>query len=86
MFAVVAFQTIAQQSIADARRLSVGETATITGIIINGDELGLIRYIQDATAGLAIYDDKLDNVKRGDSITVTGEIDDYNNLFEIKNV
>ena len=86
MFVVVAFQTIAQQNISDVRKLSEGETVTITGIITNGNELGLIRYIQDTTAGLAIYDDKLDNTKRGDSITVTGEIDDYNNLFEIKNV
>ena len=86
MFVVVAFQTIAQQNISDVRKLSEGETVTITGIITNGNELGLIRYIQDTTAGLAIYDEKLDNTKRGDSITVTGEIDVYNSLFEIKNV
>ena len=86
MFVVIAFQSIAQQNIADVRKLSEGETVTITGIIINGNELGLIRNIQDKTAGLAIYDDKLNNVKRGDSITVTGETDSYKNLFEITNI
>ncbi len=83
---VVTFQTIAQQNISDVRKLAEGTTVTVTGIVTNGDELGSIRYIQDTTAGLAIYDDKLDNTERGDSITVTGEIDVYNNLFEIKNV
>ncbi len=85
LFVVVTFQTIAQQNISDVRKLAEGTTVTITGIVTNGDELGPIRYLQDATAGLAIYDSKLSNVKRGDSITVTGEIDIYNNLFEIKN-
>ena len=76
----------AQQNISDVRQLREGETATFSGIIINGNELGAIRYIQDSTAGLAIYDSKLNDVKRGDSITVTGEVSGYNNLFEIKNV
>ncbi len=54
LFVVVVFQTIAQQNIVDVRRLSEGETATISGIITNGDELGAIRYIQDTTTGLYI--------------------------------
>ncbi len=86
LFVVTTLQTIAQQDISDVRNLPEGETATITGIITNGDELGDIRYIQDATAGLAIYGTELSSIKRGDSITITGEIDIYNNLFELKNV
>ena len=86
LFVFAFLQSIAQQNIADVRKLSEGETVTITGILTNGNELGLIRYIQDKTAGLAIYDDKLNNVKRGDSITVTGETDSYKNLFEITNI
>ncbi len=85
VFAV--FQSNAQQSIADARRLSEGQTATVTGIVTNGSELGAIRYIQDKTGGIAIYDEtKLNSVKRGDSITVTGEISEYNNLLEITEI
>ena len=44
------------QDIATARSQGVGATVTITGIVTNGDELGPIRYIEDATAGLALYD------------------------------
>ena len=86
VFAFITLQISAQQNISDVRKLREGETATISGIITNGSELGPIRYIQDATAGLAIYDSKLSNVKRGDSITITGVVDIYNNLFELKNV
>ncbi|NOR74531.1 MAG: T9SS type A sorting domain-containing protein [Draconibacterium sp.] len=86
LFVATTLQTIAQQNISDVRNLPEGETATITGIITNGEELGDIRYIQDATAGLAIYGTELSSIKRGDSITITGVIDIYNNLFELKNV
>lgn len=79
-------QLLAQSTIADARRGTVGETVTISGIVLNGDELGSIKYVQDTSAGIAVFDDKLANVKRGDSITVTGELDDYYNLLEIKNI
>ena len=44
------------QDIATARSQGVGSTVTVTGIVTNGDELGPIRYIEDATAGIAIYD------------------------------
>ncbi len=86
LIVLVTTNTFAQQNISDVRQLREGETATFSGIITNGNELGAIRYIQDTTAGLAIYDSKLSNIKRGDSITVTGEVSIYNNLFEIKNV
>ncbi|MCF6331949.1 MAG: phospholipase D-like domain-containing protein [Draconibacterium sp.] len=86
LLTIAAFQTVAQQNIADVRSLPEGNTATISGIVTNGDELGSVRYVQDATGGLAIYDTQLGSVKRGDSITVTGEIHPYNNLFEITTV
>lgn len=77
---------MAQTSIAEARKIQIGQTATVSGIVINGEELGDIRYLQDKTAGIAIYDDQLSNINRGDSITVSGTIDEYYNLLEIKNV
>ncbi|HPF50799.1 MAG TPA: phospholipase D-like domain-containing protein [Draconibacterium sp.] len=76
----------AQITISEARSKAVGSTVTVTGIVTNGDELGTIRYIQDETAGIGIYDNKLSAVQRGDSITVTGVLDDYNNLLEINPV
>ena len=72
------------QDIATARSQGVGATVTITGIVTNGDELGPIRYIEDATAGLALYDPTaLSGVVRGDEITVTGVLVDYNGLMEM---
>lgn len=86
LLATAVFQAVAQQNIADVRKLPEGNTTTISGIVTNGDELGSVRYVQDATGGLAIYDSKLGNVQRGDSITVTGEIHPFKNLFEITTV
>ncbi len=42
------------QTIADARNSGVGSTVTLTGIALNGSELGVIRYLQDTTAGIAL--------------------------------
>ena len=76
------------QNIASARDQGEGAIVTISGVVTNGDELGgPIRYIEDATAGLAIYDPVvMSNVNRGDSITVTGVLVDYNGLLEIQPV
>ena len=62
------------------------DTVTISGVITNGSELGPIRYIQDPTAGTAIYPGSGSvsfNVSRGDSITVTGVNKIYNGLLEL---
>ena len=81
IFSVVGF---AQTDIATARMQGVGSTVTITGIVTNGDELGPIRYIEDATAGLALYDPTiLIGVVRGDEVTVSGILVDYNGLMEM---
>lgn len=76
------------QDIANARQQADGTTVTISGIVTNGAELGApIRYIQDETAGIAIYDPEvMEGVSRGDSITVTGVLVDYNGLLEIQPV
>jgi len=77
----------AQANIAAARAQGIGATVTITGVVTNGDELGPIRYIEDATAGLAIYDitqnTYLAGVVRGDSISITGDLVDWNGLMEL---
>lgn len=74
-------------SISDARALGADNTVTISGVVTNGDELGVIVYIQDATGGIAIYDpDNMGDVKFGDSITVSGKLVDYNNLLEMQPV
>ena len=47
-------------SIHDAKALGAGTEVSVSGVVINGDELGVIRYIQDNTGGLAVYDDVRD--------------------------
>ena len=80
---ILSLSSFAQIPIDSARSLGAGATVTVKGIITNGSELGTIRYIQDNTAGIAIYSSQLSNVDRGDSVLVTGTIKDYNQLLEI---
>lgn len=71
-------------SIDSARTLGADSTVTITGIVTNGPELGTIRYMQDSTAGIAIYDYSFSQyASRGYSVTVTGTLKEYNNLLEM---
>ncbi|MDX1653383.1 MAG: endonuclease [Brumimicrobium sp.] len=73
-----------QTNINDARvNFSVGQTVTINGVSANAGELGPIRYIQDATGGLPVYGTTINSVGRGDSVTVTGVLKDFNGLLEI---
>ena len=84
---VLCVSSVQAQNIAAARTQTIGSTVTISGIITNGDELGPIRYIEDATAAIAAYDPtNLVGTLRGDSITITGELIDYNGLLEIQPV
>ncbi|MEA3446769.1 MAG: phospholipase D-like domain-containing protein [Bacteroidota bacterium] len=85
-FLLAAGSLFAQSTIADARLQAVGSIVTVSGIVTNGDELGSIRYFQDSTAGIAVYDYDVVYFAPGDSITITGTLDDYNNLLEIKSV
>ncbi|MDX2174081.1 MAG: T9SS type A sorting domain-containing protein [Bacteroidota bacterium] len=69
----------AQTTIAAARSMSTSITASsaptvsIKGVVINGAELGSIRYIQDATGGMAVFSSTANaSINRGDTVTVTG--------------
>ena len=82
-------ETSAQSDILDARtNYNVGQTVTVTGIITSGDDLGSVRYLQDASAGIALYpgsdwSDWAAEPNPGDEVAVTGEITEYNGLLEI---
>ncbi len=80
------FGLAAQSSIADARAQAVGATVTISGIVTSGAELGTIRYLQDDSAGIALYDYDVSYFQRGDSVSVTGQLTEYANLLEIGNL
>lgn len=73
-------------SIVDARAKAKGTVVTVKGIVTNGSELGAIRYMQDNTGGISVYDNQLSSVQRGDTITVTGTVTDYDGLVEIGSV
>ena len=73
----------AQENILEARQMPIGTVITVKGIATNGSELGIIRYMQDATAGIAAYGSSVEDVNRGDSIIITGTLKEYNQLLEI---
>ncbi|MGI8892486.1 MAG: phospholipase D-like domain-containing protein [Bacteroidia bacterium] len=82
----VHFFVSAQIAISSARNLPLGSTVGVSGVVTNGAELGTIRFIQDGTAGIAIFSSSLSSVQRGDEITVTGVTVEYQNLLEIQPV
>ena len=85
---VILFKTNYAQDIFTARSQGVGANVTISGIVTNGDELGPIRYIEDSSAGLALYDMTTNNYisscLRGDSITVSGTLVDLQRSIRIE--
>ncbi len=76
------------QSIKAARALGAGATVTVRAVVLNGPELGGLRYVQDGEAGLALYAlptrvPGFDELRAGDSLQVTGQLKSYNNLLEM---
>ncbi len=85
---ILSHSSFAQNDIADARSYSEGAVVTVQGIVTNGSELGTIRYLQDASAGIAAFPGSgsvsgFGNVKIGDKIEVTGPLINFNGLLEI---
>ncbi|WP_049784095.1 endonuclease [Marivirga tractuosa] len=74
--------------IADARELSLGEIVNVAGIVIdNGNNSSNNRVIYDGSAGIVVrsFDagNESANLQLGDSIIVTGGLEEYNNLLQI---
>lgn len=80
---LLAVFTTNAQDIATVRNAAVGSTVTFRGVALNGPELPNIRYIQDATGGIAIYGTNLTTINAGDSVLITGTMTNYNNLAEV---
>lgn len=73
-------------SIAEARAAAGGTTVTITGTLTVTDQFAGSAYMQDATAGIAVYDAQVYGpglYSIGDSITITGTISFYKGLVEV---
>jgi len=75
--------TISSQTTAAAKAAGVGANVSVKGVAINGSELGIIRYIQDVTGGIAAYGGAVSTINRGDSVLISGPLTEYYNLFEI---
>ncbi len=72
------FCLFSQISISSARSLGPGSYVTVSGIVTVANELGGPSYIQDETAGIAIYDLNFHSaVEIGDSVVVSGTMTDY---------
>lgn len=56
----------------------------VRGVVTVAGELGRTYYIQDTTGGVALYDIS-GFMKRGDTVVVTGFVDNFYGLVEIKN-
>ena len=74
----------AQENILDMREnYNIGQTVTVSGVVTSDDNLGSVRYLQDATAGIALYPGEdwsswEATPQIGDSLSVTGTITEYN--------
>jgi len=87
---ILGFQSaIAQIDIADARALSEGTVVTVRGIVTNGAEQGIIRYLQDDTGAIPAYPGAgsnmnfPDDIERGMLVEVTGPLKFFRELLEI---
>jgi endonuclease/exonuclease/phosphatase family metal-dependent hydrolase len=67
-------------SIEDARSVQLGTTVRITGWVTVANELGGPVFLQDETAGIAVFHNPLHTaVEIGDSIVVEGPISEFGN-------
>ncbi len=83
VFLTIATVTNAQNTILEARAKALGTVVTVKGIVTHGAEWGPIRYFQDNTAGIAAYGAMVNAVNKGDSVTITGTLKNYNGLLEL---
>ena len=89
MAGAMSWGTHAQENILDVRQnYGVGDVVTIAGVVTSGANLGSVRYVQDATAGVAVYPGNDWSAigttpEIGDSVVITGEISEFNGLLEV---
>lgn len=76
-----------RQNDANGVPVMLNQTKTITGVVTVANQLGGPSYMQDNTAGMAIFDNTFStSVTIGDSVNVTGVITQFNGLTEFTTV
>lgn len=83
-FSIFSQVTIIPLTIKQARQIPLAQTATVYGRITANNQFGATVFLQDATAGIAVFSDSLSKtVQVGDSVTVTGTTALFNGLFQL---
>ena len=75
-------EPVEPMSIADVRAQETGDVLT-AGVVTSINDV--TAYIQDETAAIVVYGSAVSNLTVGDAITVSGTLDAYKGLLEIKN-
>ncbi|WP_199688347.1 DUF5689 domain-containing protein [Pontibacter oryzae] len=76
-------------SIAEARSLPVGTVVTVRGVLTATDQFGGPAYMQDSTAGIAVFDAQVHGENKfaiGDSLQITAKVDQFNQMAELVNI
>lgn len=82
----LSFPILAQQPISQIRLLPPGSVVTTSGTIACDNDFGVVRYMQDAEAGIAVYSSNLSFAGVGDSLQVTGVLSLYRGELQISPV
>ncbi len=62
----------------------LGKWAVVRGIVTVANEFGGPSYLQDSTAGIALFDSSVsNNILRGDDVVLLGLVAPFNDLFEL---
>jgi endonuclease/exonuclease/phosphatase family metal-dependent hydrolase len=87
LFFVLCLQIKAQtttSTIAEARKVKAGIPVTVAGRVIATTQLGSTAYIQDGTAGIAVFNSTFaSSVAIGDSVKVSGLMSAFNAQLQI---
>ena len=61
-----------------------GKYVVVKGLVTVANEFGGPSYLQDATAGISVYDSSVtNNVTEGDEVVLLGVVSPYNGMFEL---
>jgi phosphatidylserine/phosphatidylglycerophosphate/cardiolipin synthase-like enzyme len=70
---------------ADGTFTLLGKRVVVQGVVTVENEFGGPSYLQDGTAGIAVYDSSVtNNVNRGDEVVLLGVVTSYNGIFELQ--